>query len=164
MLIIICGLQGTGKTTVAKKIAKKIKAFLFIADVIRRELFKKRKYNIEEHQRVYDEMFIRAKKLLKEKKDVILDATFTNKKDRIRAQKIAQKAKVDFKIIEVVCPENIIKKRIEKRLGDESEARFEVYLKYKKFFNPVISKHIIIDTSGTLKDIDKQIKKYLILR
>lgn len=69
--------------------------------------------------------------------------------------------KVDFQIIEVVCSdESLIKKRIEQRFGDDSDAKFEHYLKYKNLFEPIAEKHIVIDNSGTLQDIDKELDRY----
>lgn len=38
-LFIMWGLPGSGKTTVAKKIASRVNGGLFTADVIRREMF-----------------------------------------------------------------------------------------------------------------------------
>ena len=53
-LIIVCGLQGTGKTTVAKKIAEKINAVILRSDVLRMEILKDPKYTEEEKQKIYD--------------------------------------------------------------------------------------------------------------
>lgn len=92
-------------------------------------------------------MFLRAKECLKKGRSVILDATFAKRKNREVAQKIARDLKVDFKIIEVVCPENIVKERMENRRGNASEARFQHYLEYKKTFQPIKEKHLIIDIS-----------------
>jgi len=153
MLIIVCGLQGTGKTSVAKKIASKIDGILLRTDVIRKEIIKKPTYSEEEKQSVYDEMFSRAKELIEGGKDVILDSTFAKKENRDKAQEITK----DFRIVETICPENIVKERIEKRFEDESEAKFEHYLKYKQFFDSIKEKHSIIDTS---KDIDEQLEKF----
>ncbi len=153
MLIIVCGLPGTGKTTVAKKIVTKIGGILLRTDVIRKELIEKPTYSEEEKQTIYSELFLRAKELIKNGKDVILDGTFAKKKNREKAKEISK----EQIIVEIICPENIIKERIEKRIGDESEANFIHYLKYKKFFEEITEEHIIIDTS---KDINKQLKKF----
>lgn len=160
MLIIVCGLQGAGKTTVAKEVAEKLKAVLLRTDIIRKSLIKEPKYTVAEMQKIYKEMFIRARKMLQDDKNVVLDATFTKKENRMEAKKIAEETNVDFQIIEVVCSEKVIKKRIEQRSGDDSEANFEVYLKYKNLFEPITEKHIVIDNSGTLRDLDEQLNRY----
>ncbi|MEM0219720.1 MAG: AAA family ATPase [Thermoproteota archaeon] len=43
MLVVMCGLPATGKTTVAEALAKEIKALVLRTDLIRREIFKKGK-------------------------------------------------------------------------------------------------------------------------
>ena len=155
MLIIICGLQRTGKTTVAKKIAEKIDGALLRTDILRKELTDRPRYSEEERQRAYNEMFSRAEKLLGQGKDVILDATFVRKEDRNKAKILS--GEENFKIIETICPEEIVKKRFEKAPKNESEANFETYLKYKETFEPVTEDHIVIDTS---QDVDAQLEKF----
>lgn len=154
-MIIVCGLPGTGKTTVAKKIALKIGGILLRTDVIRKEL-KEENYSQKARQGVYDEMFRRARQLLKESQNVVLDATFYSRKWRKIAKNIAKSLKVDFKIIEVVCPQELVRKRMQKRKGDESEAEYKHYLIYKKLFQPVKEKHTTIDTS---RGIDRQLSR-----
>jgi len=105
-------------------------------------------------------MLSRARKFLQENKNVILDATFAKKENRDKAKKIAEGVNADFKIVEVVCSEDAVKMRIDERDKDESDARFEHYLKHKKLFEPITEEHIIIDNSGTFEDTDKQLIKY----
>ena len=158
MLVIVSGLQGTGKTAVAKRIAAKLHAALLRTDVLRKTLVDIPQYTEEEKQRVYDEMFSRAQKLLHENRDVVLDATFIKQRNRDQAKKIAEQARTDFKIVEIICPEDIIRNRIAGRMQDESEAGFEQYLKNKRLFEQIMQEHIIIDNSGTLDDIDAQLE------
>lgn len=152
MLIIICGLQGTGKTTVAKKVALKINGVVLRTDEIRKEIIKNPVYSKEEKDRVYDEMFSRAKGLIKEGRSVVLDATFVKKENRDRAKGISK----EFRIIEVVCPEGVARERIRKRVGNKNEANFDNYLKYKRFFEAVDEEHMVVDTS---KDVDEQLRE-----
>ena len=158
-LIIIQGLQGTGKTIVAKILSKKLNIRLLRTDVIRKELLKHPKYTEKEMNKIYNEMFRRATKFLKQKKDVILDATFSKKKFIKRAKAISKNYNSQLIIIHVKCNENIIKKRLSKR-KDESDADFDIYLKSKKTFEFTIP-DIKIDNSGTLANTKKQINKFL---
>ncbi len=162
MLIIVCGLQGAGKSVVAAKIAEKTDAVLLRTDVIRKELIRHPTYGKEEIESIYDEMFARAKRLLSENRTVILDATFAEKQNRHHAEKIADDAGCPYEIVEVICPdEAIIRERLKKRTEGESEAHYEQYLLYKTLFEPITEKHIIIDNSGTLEETNKQIDKLL---
>ena len=158
MLIIVCGLQGTGKSTIAKNIAKKTHSILLRTDIIRRELFKAPKYTEDEKQKTYQAMFSRAHELLQKHKNIVLDATFAKQENRSRAKKIAEIAKARFLIVEVICDENIVKRRMKKRLGDASRAQFEQHLEYKKLFDPIQEEHIIINNSGHFEEIQKQLE------
>ncbi|MFC1800849.1 AAA family ATPase [Nanoarchaeota archaeon] len=162
-LIMVCGLPGTGKSTVAKFIAEKIGAELLRTDVIRKELFSGKDYleygseNVspeEERMVVYEEMFKHMVDLLKEGKNVILDGTFHKKEVRDKAFFMAKEVGVELEIIEIICPEELVKKgmaeRIEKQEG-ASTAGFEIYLIYKKMFEPVKREHLVVDTGDDWK-------------
>ncbi|MBV7337173.1 AAA family ATPase [Chloroflexi bacterium TSY] len=77
-LFIMCGLPGSGKTTVARKIAGRVNGVLFTADVVRREMFDVRTYSEEERQAVYEELLRRSAPLLAKGISVVLDATYIN--------------------------------------------------------------------------------------
>jgi len=159
MLILIAGLPGTGKTTIAKDVAKKTKAALLRTDVIRKELIKKPTYSKEEAEIIFGEMFARAKSLLSKKRNVVLDAVFGRETERKKAKILAKQLNTDFKIIEIICKEKIIKRRIGKRVGDESDADFSIYLKLKDLLEPITEKHIIIDNykgvGGVKAELDR---------
>ncbi len=155
-LIIVCGLSGTGKTTVARLITEKFHAVHLRTDAIRKEIFPKPTYSPEESEFVYQEFFRRAERAIKTE-NVVMDATFMLERGRVAARKIAELVRADFFIIETYCPENIVKERIEARKNDESDAQFIHCLDQKKKFEPITEKHIIIDTS---QDINEQLKNY----
>lgn len=157
MLIIVCGLQGVGKTTVAKKFAKQIGAIIIRSDVIRRKLKQAIRYTPLGNKLTYNKLFSAAETLLKQKKTVILDATFAKKINRTRAAKLAKKFKTKFAMIEVTCPKNLIRIRLKKRFGDASEAEFQHYLEYKKIFDKITEPHTSIDNSKTFENLQKQI-------
>lgn len=154
-LIVVSGLSGTGKTTVARLVAEKFGAVHLRTDAIRKEIFPKPTYSPEESEFIYQEFFRRAEQAIKTR-NVVMDATFMLERGRVAARKIAELAGADFTIIETYCPENIVKERIGARINDESDAQFIHYLDQKKKFEPIKEKHIIIDTS---QDVKAQIKK-----
>lgn len=160
MLIIVCGLQGSGKTIVARRISEKSDAVLLRTDVIRKELLQDITYNGTEMQNIYGEMFLRAEKLLQDGNNVVLDATFTKESNRMSAKNLAEKIKTGFKIVEVICDENVVGQRLKGRSGDESDAGLDVYLKYKSFYEPITGDHIVVDNSGTIEETEKQINVY----
>ena len=153
MLILVCGLPGVGKTHFAKALAKKMGALHMSSDQIRMKELVKRTYSQEEKDKIYRLMADRAMVLLG-KGDVILDATFYLSKYRSMMQDVAQKAGVKLRIIRCTLDESRLKERMEKRRKEksESEADFEVYLKVKKEFEPIMEEHLEIDTALPLDD------------
>lgn len=160
MIIIVCGLPGTGKTTIAKALSQRIGAILLRTDVIRKELLVEDKYTEKEKNSVYENMLIAADAKLQDGEDCILDGTFYKKSLRDKARRIAEKNKSTFHIVECVLSEDFVKKRISSRKNDESEANFSIYQSSRKNFEPIREKHIIIDTSKDTKEcVDKIIKE-----
>jgi predicted kinase len=158
-LIIVCGLQGTGKTTVATKISQKLRAELLRTDVIRKDL-NLSQYTEEAKQRVYDEMISRTRGLLQGDKNVVLDATFIKQKNRNQAQQVALETNADFQIVQVISSDEVVKQRLEERVGDASEAGFEQYLSARKSFEPIPGRHITIDNSRSLDETLHQLNQY----
>ena len=157
---MVCGLPGTGKTTVAEKIADKTKSFVFNTDIIRKELFERPKYTKREKLLVYDLLFEMTEKFLKSAKNVVLDGTFYKKELRKRMRKIAEKMKSEFHVVEVRCDEDILMERMGKRTKKQtpSDADFAIYKKIKKEFEPIREKHFVINTG---KDWEKEIERFL---
>ncbi|PSQ47007.1 kinase, partial [Halobacteriales archaeon SW_6_65_15] len=60
-LIVVCGLPGVGKTTVAEAIAERVDGRLLRTDVIRKEIISDPDYTAEESRMVYGELFERAR-------------------------------------------------------------------------------------------------------
>lgn len=156
MLIIVCGLPGTGKSFLSRKLAERINAEYLNTDRIRKKRFPNPTYSEEEKQKVYEEMFSCAGKLLSQGKNVILDGTFFKKKLRQRAYKLAEENKSAYYIIECIAPSHKVEKRILERSGQnsESDANVCVYRNLKKEFEPIEEVHLTLDTS---EPIEKQL-------
>src|SRR3989344_6839416 len=134
-LYLLCGLQGTGKSTIGQLIAERIGAQILKTDKIRSELFPNPQYTPAERQAVYDEMFRRATEQILQGKRIILDATFLSQSRRAVALEIAQETGVGFKIIQAEANDEEIRNRLDARYGDDnSTAAYEVYLREKNEF------------------------------
>lgn len=148
MLILICGLPGTGKSTIANALARKIGATVLRTDEIRKKLFEDPRYSDEEKELVYRVIFLIAEHLLRNRCNVIIDGTFYKRAIRKRIYEIAENTKSRLEVVECVAPEYLIKRRTESgRKRALSEADYEIYKKIKDEFEPIERKHIVIDTS-----------------
>ena len=80
--MIICGLPGVGKTTIAKDLAPLINAVVLSTDKIRKEMIPNPNYKKQEKKLIYKVLLIVAKYLHKAGINCILDATFNTENSR----------------------------------------------------------------------------------
>lgn len=150
MIILICGYPGVGKTTVAHELAPLINAVVLSTDKIRKEFFDKPNYG-EEKRTTYKIFILIAKYLHNARVNCILDATFYNQKSREDVKTRLNLRKDQYKIIECICPEELVISRLTDRKNDYSDADISIYQKIRKIYEPIKEKHIIVDTSRSLK-------------
>ncbi len=167
-LILMAGLTGTGKSVRAASLAPRIGAEIIRTDILRKEMlhmapaerhreaFGRGIYREEVTWKTYDRVIELSSDKLTEGKSVIIDASFKSRAHRQRALAAAEKLKADFFIIECICPENIVRERLDMRTSDKGEAsdgRWEIYLKQKETFDRITEVpeglHIVLDASLT---------------
>ncbi|MES3161116.1 MAG: AAA family ATPase [Halorubrum sp.] len=146
-LVVVCGLPGVGKTTVAKRIANHVDAEILRTDVIRKELFPNPTYADEETEAVYAELIARARDRVTDGDAVVLDATFADARFREDVRQMAQAAAAGFELVKVECAESVVKRRIERRDGI-SDADFDIHLRFKQLFDGIDADHRVVDNSG----------------
>lgn len=161
MIIIICGLPGVGKTTLAKNLAPRINASILSSDKIRKELFLIPTYSKDELKMVYDVMIVTAKYLNDIDKNCILDATFNKEDSRIEVKKKLGLDDRQFQIIECSCPEEIAISRLESRKDAYSDATIKVYQKMRGMREPVKAEHITVDTSQSADENAARVVEYI---
>jgi predicted kinase len=158
LIIVICGLPGTGKTFLSNKLSPFVNATVLSTDKLRKELFKKPTYTPWERTLIYDILFLLAKYLHSSGVNCILDGTFNMEKSRTEVKELLNLTNDQIHIIECICPEDMIITRLLLRKDDYSDADVSIYLKMKKIYEPVRQKHISINT---IKPIDKNLEKIL---
>jgi predicted kinase len=161
-LFVVCGEPGVGKTTIAKLIANSADGKRLSTDNIRKDLFgPDPDYTKEESEATYDEMFDRARNMLKEGKVVVLDATFMFQKGRERANRLAQEYTdpYEFTIVRVVVDDEIAKYRIRSREDSESDAGVSVYNSIKDRFEPIELPYVEIDNSTWLFSTKREMRE-----
>ena len=161
MLILMRGLLGAGKSTVAQRIARITNGSLVRTDIIRCELYPNPTYTKEEMDHVYDVFFGEVEEALEDGGNVIADTTSRLKKNVDRAKKLAEKYGIDFKIVKVICDsDEKIKGRIEERNDGISKTNYQEYLKHRSAFEEIDDKEIVIDNTGNLESTYQQIDQY----
>jgi predicted kinase len=148
----------------ATDLSAPLNAVTLNSDVIRKELagvsasehqyasFEQGIYTPEFSRRTYDELLKRARSELLDGRSVILDATFKQKEDRIRALAIAEELGLDGWIIECVLDERVMTERMRQREAEPSasDARGDDLPRYQESFEPINEiasyQHIRVDT------------------
>jgi hypothetical protein len=159
LVLIVGGLSGTGKSTLAAALAEALGAELLRTDVIRKELMPGANvadlYRPETRQRVYDEMFARALVWRQGGVSVVLDGTFSSEASIRSAAQIASRPRSLLLAIECVCPAEVARERIRRRQAagrDESDARPELHEQQLQSWQPWPAEvpQVKIDTQADL--------------
>jgi predicted kinase len=154
LIILICGYPGVGKTTLANELGPLINAVILSTDKIRKELVYKPNYSEEEKKLIYNILLLIAKYLHNAGINCILDATFNHQKAIEDIKKGLNLTDDQFKIVECICPEELIISRIQNRKRGYSDADVSIYRMIKEEnYEPIQEKHITVDTSQSLKKI-----------
>jgi predicted kinase len=170
VLFITVGLVGTGKTTLAQALAKRLGLVVISSDVIRKQLagipltehrfeeFSGGIYSAESTRKTYDELFYQAKQFLSVGTSVVLDASFIKSAERVKAEELAKEIGADFYALECVLGEDTIKQRLAQRLeeGEVSDGRWEVYVAQKQKSDPVTAtssgSYFVIDATKSIEE------------
>jgi len=155
MIVIVFGLPGSGKSYFASRLAKMIDAGYVNSDRLRKEMFKKRTYSVEEKAAVYHAMLEKMKEALNKNMNLVLDATFHKTENR-QPFILETEGKDGIFFIEVRADENIISQRLKKSRPD-SEADFDVYRFIQQHWEPLDKQHLLLESTD--ENIDKMLQK-----
>lgn len=181
VIILTSGLMGSGKSYQARKLAGPLGAEIIRTDIIRKELFDikpterryedfgKGIYSDDISRLIYDKIYELSVQKIQQGKPVIIDASFKRRSERQKAMEIAKKLGVGFYVLECVCPDEITKQRLEKRIQENdnvSDGRWDLFRKQKDDFEAVTelseNNYLRIDTSAnpefTRQEIIRKIK------
>ncbi|MDQ3837879.1 MAG: AAA family ATPase [Thermoproteota archaeon] len=164
MIVLICGLPGVGKTSLARNLAPLINAAIISSDKIRKELIPRPSYTKQEVKLIYDVMTLLAKYLYEANVNCIIDATFNKERSRTELKKKLMIPEEEICIVECVCTEEMIMSRLKNRRDDYSDADISIYKRMKKTYDPILEDHIVVDTcqfssEANAKEIVHQLKK-----
>jgi predicted kinase len=129
LLLIVRGLSGTGKSTLAAALAESLACGWLQTDELRRQLFGPSKpaadfnsgqYSAENRRQVYESMFRLAEEHLSQGLSVVLDGTFLTAESRRRAIQLAQVHRSVPLLVTCTCPNNVAMERIRNRAAAET--------------------------------------------
>ena len=119
MLIIMAGLPGTGKSTVAAELARRMDVIILNKDTVRHALFPAElvEYSTAQDDFVVD-ILLRTATYIWNKypvKTIMVDGrTFSRKSQRQHVIGFAEKARQRWRIVECVCADEVAKERLSK--------------------------------------------------
>lgn len=141
-LIVVGGLPGTGKSTIAELLSKLTGAVVLRSDEVRKRLaglaaadhsgrdrFDEGLYDRSHTEATYTELLREAERLLSSGETVILDATWSHAPHRDRAAAIATATRSELHELQCVASRDVAASRIGARLtrgGDASDADADV--------------------------------------
>jgi adenylylsulfate kinase len=160
MIVLLAGLPGTGKSTLAAVLAERLHGAILSKDEIRHALFAPPdvEYSTEQDDFVLQIMLEAAAWILRKNYEriVFIDGrTFSCRYQIETVLKSAESLNQPWRILECVCSDDTARAR----LADQSTAghhpagnrNFNLYLEVKARFEPIIFPKTIIDTDEPLE-------------
>ncbi len=178
MLIAMCGLPGTGKSTLAAALAQRLGMVHLSTDVTRKriaglasttrpdESTMAALYSPEMTRRTYAALRRQARIWLARGMSVILDGTYNDPRERALARNLARRKGARFVLIETTCSDAEVRKRLAARAQDPAEvsdATWDIYQQFRPGYRPPdelpSAERVTDDTGG--RDVDAVILRLI---
>jgi hypothetical protein len=159
-LILVGGLPGTGKSTVAQHLADRGVGVILSSDEIRKELaglrhddpaaadFGEGLYRPTTTAKTYEELRRRAHQLLEHGESVILDASWHSSDERDKAARLATSAHAELLQLVCRCPAALADDRLRSRPPGASDATPGIAHRMAELTEPWPDA-LVVDTTGT---------------
>jgi aminoglycoside phosphotransferase family enzyme/predicted kinase len=164
-LVVVGGLPGTGKSSLAEGISRRFPSVVLRSDVIRKELvgldpatrvtdaYGEGLYGRDRTAQTYSTMLERAATALSHGESVVLDASWGDGRLRAEARKVAAGATADLVELRCSAPSEVAFERLHRRYGtpDPSDATPEIAMAMRADLQ-AWPEATTVDTSGELGD------------
>jgi predicted kinase len=167
-LVMLVGLPGTGKSTLAHRVAEELPAVIIESDQVRQMLFDPPGYSAEESRRVHLVCHILMGWYLRHYYHVVYDATNLYEYHRQLIYRLAERSGARLVVAEVTAAQEVVRQRLAPRhreppdphsREDYSDADWDVYLSMRRRAEPIRREHLTLDTSqGDLDGAVKQLQ------
>lgn len=150
-LVMLVGAPGTGKTTLAQRLAERTPVALLVADEVRRLLVPAPDFSFEETRRVQRAIRQAAAELLGASVSTVVDAPNLTEWERQPLYGLAALHRARLLVIEVTSPTRVVLSRLEvgatASVGGTQTAA-DVHRQMAQRQEPITREHVSVDTSS----------------
>jgi len=166
-LILMSGLSGAGKSTVAKQLARQLGAIHVRSDAVRKHLANiplEQKggdefYTAEWHQKTYQRLLDLGLLLAAEGFTVILDAKYDRASFRGEAIAQATSRQIPLQILHCTAPIEVLRQRLQQRTGDIADATVDLLESQQATAEPFSdTEKAYVTTIDTTQPVEPQLK------
>jgi gluconate kinase len=175
MIIFFAGLIGTGKTSLAKAMARDLGFFYYDVDAVKKEIYptdSNFEYNIKNNipfsddtrMKVFERVILDLKSIYVLHKNIIVDETLHKKSLRNFLFEGVKEYCDQILLVWVKAGENVIKERLhrDKREGHILKDSFGMYLSLKKEFDQLDEADIIFENKFEFDESLNKLRKLLL--
>jgi predicted kinase len=158
MIILMAGLPGTGKSTLARALAGQLSGTILNKDTIRHSIFGLRdvEYSTPQDNFCMEIMLQAANYILNKdpKRHVFLDGrTFSRRYQRDRVIEFTKDMNQPWRVLECTCREQTAKARLERTTDHPAGNRdFALYQEVQRRFEPITRPKTLVDTDMPLEE------------
>lgn len=175
MILLLGGLPGTGKSTIASRMTDRLNAETIDTDSVRKELAEMQDggdldygegiYTEAWTKQTYQTCLDRARDLIARGQRVIVEASFRDAAKRRLFWGLARQLRVDTYFVECRADSEEIERRLRDRTDTPSDAGVDVYRKMRDSWEsleywPAV-RHFELDTSGTVEETESDLIGFL---
>lgn len=180
VVVVVCGLIASGKSSVGDALSATLAAPVVVADRIRKALAGVSaeaslaspafagQYSHDATAAVYAQLLTDASTVLASGRSVILDASFRARAQRLAARDLARRFGASFFAIECRATREVSLQRLEQRAAGPSvsDGNVAIFDDFARRFEPVDeldpSEHIVLDTGRPLEESVAQLRSLLV--